>query len=105
MSIKFSISIQLNFPFLIFKRKVHLDGADVSEEGAADISGWQAKGDLVPAKIRSFGQRKLIHKNFNGRPLIRLVHCSGATVLHVRKQAAEGSLDGTTTKERCKPAS
>ena len=24
----------------IFKRKVHLDGADVSEEGAADVSRW-----------------------------------------------------------------
>ena len=34
-------------------REVHLDGADVSEQGASDIGGWQPKGDLVPAKIGS----------------------------------------------------
>ena len=32
-------------------RKVHLDGADVGEQGAPDIGSWQPKGDLVPAKL------------------------------------------------------
>ena len=32
-------------------RKVHLDRADVGEQGAPDIGSWQPKGDLVPAKL------------------------------------------------------
>ena len=53
-------------------RKVHLDGADVGKQGAPDIGSWQPKGDLVPAKIRSLRQA-LIHMNFNGQLLIRLM--------------------------------
>ena len=42
-------------------RKVHLDRADVGEQGAADVSRWQAKGDLVPAKIRSLTDSQEFH--------------------------------------------